>query len=196
MRRPRITIAGLLGFVVFIAVTSAALREATDLWDSGVFGVALLTLLVSVLLAVHRTDQGRAFWLGFAVFGWAYLVASLVPPVESRLPTTKGLAYLDSKLSDRVISVTWGLTTPGGTTNTGNAVQALAFSPDGKTLGANQSGTVRLWNATTGRLLAGPNGSSENFVRIGHSLMGLVMAFFGGCLSGRLYGQGADSTSG
>ena len=57
--------------------------------------------------------------MGFTLFGWAYLATSLAPPVEARLLTTKGLAYMDSKLSDRVIAVTWGVATPGGSTATG-----------------------------------------------------------------------------
>jgi hypothetical protein len=190
MRRIRFTIASLLGVVVFVAVAFAALREATDLWDSGVFNLTLLTLLSAVLLATHCTDRKRASWLGFALFGWAYLVASLVPPVESRLLTTKGLAYVDSKLSDRVIAVTFSVTTPGGSTTAGRAVQALAFSPDGKTLAVKSPGAVRLWNVTTGRPVAGPYGTTENFIRIGHSLIALVMGWLGGCLSRRLYAPG------
>jgi hypothetical protein len=190
MRRLRFTIGSLLGVVLFVAVAFAALREATDLWDGGVFSLTLLTLLSAVLLAIHCTDRKQAFWLGFSLFGWVHLGASLVPPVESRLLTTKGLAYVDSKLSDRVIAVTFSVTTPGGIMTTGRAVQALAFSPDGKTLAVKSPGAVRLWNVTTGRPLAGPNGSTENFIRIGHSLIALVMGFFGGSLSRCLYDRG------
>ena len=39
--------------------------------------------------------------MGFALFGWAYLGLSLVPSIESRLITTKALAYLDSKVPGR-----------------------------------------------------------------------------------------------
>jgi hypothetical protein len=202
MRRFRFTIGSLLGVVVFVAVAFAALREATDPWDSGVFSLVLLMLITAVLLAVHNKRRKRAFWLGFALFGWAYLGASLVPPVEPRFLTTKGLAYLDSKLSDRVTSYTLRVTTPGGSTTNGTAVQTLAFSPDGRTLAAaNRQGTVRIWSLATGRLLAGPYGTTENFVRIGHSLLALVMGFFGGVLSRRLYeknqidGQGESTGS-
>ena len=38
---------------------------------------------------------------------------------------------------------------------------------------------MRLWDAATGNLLAGPIGTSENFLRIGHSLLALVVAFLG-----------------
>jgi hypothetical protein len=94
MRRFRFTIAGLLTVVVFVAVGFAALREATDFWDSATFTLTVAALLVSILLAVHRARTKRAFWLGFAVFGSAYLVLTLLPSTEPRLLTTRAMDYL------------------------------------------------------------------------------------------------------
>jgi hypothetical protein len=185
MRRIRFTIGGLLAAVLFAAVSIAALRESTDLWDSGVFTAVLFLLLAALLLAVHRTGRQRAFWLGFALFGWAYLGASLVPQVESRLLTTKGLAYLDSKIPGRETTVTVRLALAN--TTGPNTVQTLAFSPDGQTLAASPQGKVRIWSLASGKLLAGPNGTTENFVRIGHSILALVLAFAGGRLSRWLF---------
>src|SRR5215472_6201067 len=125
MSRIRFTIASLLVVVLVVAVGFAALREASDLWDSGAFTLTLVVLLVSILLAVHRTESRRAFWLGFALFGWAYLGLSLVPSIEPRLLTTKALAYLDSKVPGRSVGV-------------------LAFSPDGKYLATSGQGHVGL----------------------------------------------------
>src|SRR4051812_38701620 len=99
MRRPRITIASLLGIVAFVGVAFAALREPTDAWDATLLGLTLLVLITSALLAVHRTGERRAFWQGFALFGWAYLVASLVPSIESRLPTSKALVAVRAMLA-------------------------------------------------------------------------------------------------
>jgi hypothetical protein len=189
MRRFRFTIASLLGVVVFLAVAIASLREATDLWDSGVFTATAGLLLASVHWAVHRTGLRRAFWLGFALFGWAYLVASLVPPVESRLLTTKALAYLDSKVPGRNAIFTLTLSAPGGTVTANNAAQGYAFSTSGGTLTANQPGAVRFWSAGKGNILAGSNGTSENFVWIGRSLFALIMAFFGGHLSRMMHAK-------
>ena len=101
MSRPRFTIAGVIAIVAFMAVGLAALRGADDAWDGGLFGLTALTLLMAVLLAIHRRGARRAYWLGFTMFGWVYLVMSLVPPIEGRLPTSKGLAYLDSKVPGR-----------------------------------------------------------------------------------------------
>ena len=140
MRRPRFTIAGLLGLVLGLAVGLAALRQASDVWDGLVFGGTLAVLLASVLLAVHRDGSRRSFWLGFALFGWVYLGASLIPPIEARLATTRALIFLDSKVLDRVApsvkspsvysvssSVTTSPASPGGQVTLGPATAVAVF---------------------------------------------------------------------
>ena len=107
MKRPRFTIRSLLASVVFLAVGLAALRGASAAWDSSVLGLTLVVLLASVLLAVHRTGAARAYWLGFALFGWTYLVLAEIPGIGVRLPTTRTLIYVDSLISNRSDSVTF-----------------------------------------------------------------------------------------
>jgi hypothetical protein len=177
MRRFRYSIAGLLGLVLFVAVAFAALRQADALWDSALFSLTLGLLLASVLLTIHRTGRKRAFWLGFALLGWTYLIATLIPPVESRLLTTTGLAHLDSMIPRRDPAVR--------RLSRYRDPVVYAFSADGQTLATNGPGTVRLWDYSTGRLLAGP--SSDVFMRIGHSLLALALAFVGGQLSRGLF---------
>jgi hypothetical protein len=198
MRRFRISIAGLLGVVLFIAVALAALLASTPAWDSGTLGLTSLSLLTAVLLAVHRTDRRRAFWLGFGLFGWAYLVASLIPPIGSRLPTTIGLAFIDSKIPGRQTSwVVPLLPYPGTYTNTyvASPVQGYVITPQANDLSTSIQNNVWLWDTTTVKLLAGPNGTTENFIRIGHSLLALVLAFVGGHLSRYVYGRGREDRS-
>ena len=98
MRRFRFHLGTLVILVLVLGVGFAALRESNEIWDSSIFSITLGVLLISILLAIHRTEKRRAFWLGFALFGAAYLGLSLVPSIESRLITTKVLAYLDSKV--------------------------------------------------------------------------------------------------
>ena len=98
MRWFRFNIAGLIVFILICGIAFAALKESSDLWEHGVFSVTLLAFVTSVLLAIHRTGPRRAFWLGFALFGGCYLGLSMIPPVESRLVSSQGLAYLHSKL--------------------------------------------------------------------------------------------------
>jgi hypothetical protein len=196
MRRVRFRISSLLITVVLAAIGFAAIRESDDRWDSGLFSLILLSLLMSVLLAIHRPRSRRAYWLGFAIWGSSYLVLSLIPSIEPRLMTTKGLVHLDSHLPGRSIS---GLTirlVATGTGSTARQVSQVAFTPDGTRLAVSSPGQLKLWDVTTGKPLGGWNGTSENLVRIGHSIVALLAALLGGCVSRRLFGGQEAQASG
>jgi hypothetical protein len=187
MRRFRFHIGTIVILILVLGISFAALRESNEIWDGGVFTLTAGVLLTSVLLAIHRTESKRAFWLGFALFGAAYLGLSLVPSIESRSITTKALTYLDSKVPGRTqtfFTVRLNGTSPG---NLCNQVSSVAFSPDGRQLATSSLGTVKLWDATTGRLLSGWAGTTENFVRIGHSPLAILIGWLGGPLSRRLW---------
>jgi hypothetical protein len=186
MRRIRFNISTLVVLISVFGIGFAALRESNEIWDSGIFTLTVGVMLISVLLAIYRSDARRAFWLGFALFGSSYLALSLVPPIESRLLTTKGLAYLDSKVPGRPFFVNVRLKSTSSRARS-NQLQAVAFSPDGNQLATTNQGQLRIWDATTGRLLGGWGGTTENFVRIGHSLLTLLAAWFGGLFSRRLW---------
>jgi hypothetical protein len=170
MKRIRFNIASLLGDILVIGVGFAALRESSDLWVSSLFTLTLAALLISILLAIHRTEKRRAFWLGFALFGSTYLGLSLVPSIDSRLITTKALTYLDSKVPGRPLDIYPTLP------------ELIRFANDNR-LNINRPEIVTLTNVS---LLGGWSGSSENFVRIGHSMFALLVGWLGGRLSRRL----------
>ena len=146
IRKLRFNIASLLGVILVLGVGFAALRESSELWESGVFTLTLAALLMSILLAVHRGESRRAFWIGFALCGWIYLGLSLVPSIEPRLITTKALAYLDSIVPGRSpAGYTIQLAGSGsGSGSPSNQVQSIAFTAVG-----NQRAVL------TGRLLGG-----------------------------------------
>src|SRR3954469_26027133 len=70
----RVSIAGCMAAVGFLALGSAALTHPSELWAS-----ALFTLAVTLLCwaSAAATVRRRPFWVGFAVFGWVYLILSL-----------------------------------------------------------------------------------------------------------------------
>jgi len=176
MKRIRFTIASLLVVVLFVAVGFAALREASEIWDSGLFSLMLGVLLISILFAVHRHESKRAFWLGFAIFGWIYVGLSLVPSVEPRLITTKALTYLDSNF---ITGQIWG-NVPDNQKEHTIAAPFEGFIVKKR----NQDGLLMTYYTS---LLAGGGGTTENFVRIGNSLLTLFMAWLGGQLSRYIY---------
>jgi hypothetical protein len=184
MKRIRFNIANLLVTILVLGVGFAALRESSDLWDNGVFTLTNGVLLISILLAVHRTEPRRAFWIGFALFGWVYLGLAFVPSIESRLITTKALAYLDSKVPGRS-TVLYHVINTG--TGSRTVTPQVTWAVGGIRTATAGQGQVRVWVVATGKLLSGRSGTTENFIWIGHSLFALLAAWLGGQLSRRLY---------
>ncbi len=72
--RPRISIAALLAGMVPIAVGLAALADPTAFWEGTVFVLTLLALFTGVVGICYRRGAGRAFWVGFSLFGWGFFV--------------------------------------------------------------------------------------------------------------------------
>jgi hypothetical protein len=202
MSRFRFTIRGIVWLVVFLGVAIAALRESNDAWDCGVFGLTLLILLTAVLLAIHRRESHRAFWLGFVLFGGVYLLLSLMPPIESRLPTTKLLAFLEAKVPgrDRTFSVVFTTSSPsngftvgsGGSVNSGtfilNTPPTAANPAPAPAPATNPAGDWVIDTTNLTRIFASPTATTENFVRIGHSLTALLLALVGASLSRWIHG--------
>ena len=90
----RFSLAALLAIVTMAAVGCAALVEATDVWRQATLTLTVLILLTAALVAlVGRGQRGAA--VGFALFGWSYLVLAFV----------SGLGLRDDLLTDK--SITW-----------------------------------------------------------------------------------------
>ena len=185
MKRFRFNIGTLVILVLVLGISFAALRESNDIWESGVFTVTLGLLLVSILLAVHRTGSRQAFWIGFALFGAAYLGLSVVPSIETRLVTTTALAYLDSKVPGRPTVPPRYIVTLIAIGAVNNQVSNGTVRMGGIQTATAVQGQVRLWDVATGKLLGVWSGTTENFVRIGHSLFALLAGWLGGQLSRR-----------
>ena len=195
MRRIRFNIASLLVIILVLGIGFAALRESNDLWDSGVFTLTLGILLFSILLAVHRTESRRAFWLGFAIFGWVYLGLALFPSIQPRLITTKALAFVDSKLPRSFLELDGNYDLFVANASQPNAL--VINKGDGDWIAdvtAAGSNPTRFTNILAGQSLAG-FGPTEYFVRIGHSLFAVVSEFLGGQLSRYLYRMSRQTTS-
>ncbi len=96
-RRVPITIAGLMVGVAFGSLGLACLMYASSSWAKAALSVALGILTLAILGVILRRGERRAYWTGFAVCGWMYLVLSDSPwlsaSIRHRLVTTEVLSW-------------------------------------------------------------------------------------------------------
>ena len=70
MRKIQYNLVTLFAATALIAVVLAALGSGDWFWARVLFTVTLALNLAAVLAAIYRTGSTRAFWIGFALFGW------------------------------------------------------------------------------------------------------------------------------
>ena len=99
----RFSLATLMSVVAVAAFIVAALRFASAFWASAAFTLSVAVLLFSLLAVVFRRDASRAFWVGYLLFGWAYLAIVFGPwfssNVRDHLLTSKILGYTHNKIA-------------------------------------------------------------------------------------------------
>src|SRR5262245_38884415 len=62
-----------MGIVIVGGLGMAALKIATVFWTNAAATLVLLLLLTGVAGAIFSRGDDRAYWSGFALFGWVYL---------------------------------------------------------------------------------------------------------------------------
>jgi hypothetical protein len=77
MRFVRFSIAGLMGAVLTAALGLTALRSASETWAGAALLLTCGVLGLAVVGVVSRAADERAWWLGFALFGWGYLALAI-----------------------------------------------------------------------------------------------------------------------
>jgi hypothetical protein len=87
MRGPQTTIARLMGTILAVGVIIAALREATESLTFVAFLSGLIVFADATFRACLGPREGRAWWTGFALFGWVHLALGASKEVYGYLPT-------------------------------------------------------------------------------------------------------------
>ena len=80
--RFQFSLAVAFGATTIASITIAALCRGDWFWARVMFSVTLGLFLAAILGALYRTGVNRAFWIGFAVFGWAYILLAFVPSLR------------------------------------------------------------------------------------------------------------------
>ena len=171
----RPSLAGLALFIAVVGLGLASLRMPSRAGAEVWFGMTALALALATLVAFERPPGRRGFAAGFAVFGWSYMVMSLLPESRAELPTSRPLAILEKQISGE-----WRM-----------GVQFLEI--DMQAFPARQRGLYWEPVATSRGGIPARLEIDEvqpEFRRIGHSLLTLLLAALGGavgdtCLSRR-----------
>jgi hypothetical protein len=167
MRAIRFPIAGLMGAVMVVALGLAALRNGTETWAGVTFLTTCAVLCLAIVGIVCRDGAKRAWWLGFALFGWGYLLLAFWSPVE--LPTMALLDAIGTRLGAQVKF-------SGGMGGMGGGMRSIGG-------GLMSAG---LWAGGFGGGLGAP--PSRAHQQIAHSLWALVAALLGGILARAIFG--------
>jgi hypothetical protein len=191
MKRPRVTIGGLLTLVLFLAIGLAALKAANPYWDSALLGLTLALLAASALLAIHGRGARRAFWLGFMLVGSGYFWASREPTLVPRLPTTLALssafnAMLAGKLAGQ--ATVWTTTVSNGVNDT-IKFSSLSTKPQP----ASFKTYIEADNIVVYRNSSASSPTWESFTSIGNSLFALLFAAIGGYASRTIHFREASA---
>ena len=79
VEQPRTSIAGMMAAICIVGVGVAALARPSALWASGIYSAVAALLLVAVVSAANSKGRRRAFWSGFAAFGWGHQFLAFWP---------------------------------------------------------------------------------------------------------------------
>lgn len=75
----RVPILAIVLVVAACAIAFTALRTASRPWHDATYTFTVFLLLIAVLASRYRRGGERAFWFGFAVFGWGFFLLGYVP---------------------------------------------------------------------------------------------------------------------
>jgi hypothetical protein len=145
MTRLRFTLAQLMAIVLYLAFGFAALRNADEFWASATYTLVIVMIAGALVGSFARSGRARMPWVGFAVFGWTFLLISHLPGW-----TIGGIGF--GPIPKPILLIEWGIArlqpyvypSPGGRDLT--SYEQVSYS-----LGVVLFGLV---GAVVGRLLA------------------------------------------
>ena len=181
--RFRFSLRELLGFTALAALGCGGLLHPSEYADSFAFTFTVIALFVAVLGAIAKRGSARMFWLGFAVAGWGYLwVAHWAdedhPYFAGWQLQTSGPLLTTKLLRAACVRLHPPPAPPGPGTGMFSVAPEQSNVPFAPTLlvGANSVVSAVSYESTV-----------TAFMRIGHSLWTLLIAYLGGRLTCYFY---------
>jgi hypothetical protein len=211
MPKLRLSIGTILKWIALLGIGFAALKNSSQWWANGLL-LGDVCLCVFALMSIgYRSGARRAFWIGFALFGWAYLILAFAPGVREmakpHLVSTKLLQKMvpEVEMFAFVVSLNGTVTGSGSTSTVGpwtvNGVMQTN-SPATITLRSTSGSTGPAWGGSgttappyilTADAPIGPNGPV--FHRVGHALCVVLAGIIGGGIALLLFATRRRSPS-
>jgi hypothetical protein len=178
MSRIRFSMTSAMLAIAFIALSLAGLRHEGTSWTRLLFMGVFFTMIVSILFAVYRKGDRRAFWLGFALVGWGFLLFTYVLPNVSMVGDMSSLANgfalrLQPRLGSQV-----AMTVPTTTSAFGSGSMGMMSG----TSGLGMIGTV--WMGPT----------FEQVLTVCNAWLTILFALAGGFVARHIAGQDRRTT--
>ena len=182
----RFSLRWLFGVVSFAAVSCGLLIYARPILVSVTLSTVLVVLLTAITAAISNSGDRRAFWTGFALFGFAYIwlifgnwqMPNGSDHPRNHLLSTTVLTWLYS-IAPATQTTTTMVQSPGAMPGMGMSGPMMPASMGGGMMPGAGSGmamtTVAMppdWNA---------------FMTTGHSLFALAFACVGGLIAGSCF---------
>ncbi len=213
MSRFRFSLASMMGAVVVVALTFAALRSYSEIWSQSFFTLTTCVLLLAIPAAVYGREGSRAFGLGFALVGIGHWLLGWAPgmtnEMQNRLITASITDYLQPKLQRQQQApagpgASMGLGgAPAGSGGAGGGARGGAGGLGGQggspgmaggAGGQSAGGSFSVFGTPGGKAITLIVGPSRNQVwRILHSLLTLLFATAGGVLTRIIYLKNSTS---
>jgi hypothetical protein len=197
----RFSIRQLLLGTALVAIACVALRSASPTWVAALLGLTLLALAAAVPLAIFRQGADRAWWFGFALFGWLYMLLlgyswSLDPntlqsnplgPYSLATTQLSGSGYRWMHAAASVPPTPYYVPATTGSVPIGYPVTTLApgLPPSGAGYASpvyattnGQAFSFYIGPATATPTFDGP--SHDDFVNVAHAFWAILIALCGG----------------
>jgi hypothetical protein len=173
---PRFSIRHLLTATALVALGCLALLKSSALLAAAMMASIALSLVAAIILAIYRTGDARAFWLGFSVVGWIYLLlcyGPLFPENNSPFGSTRSATgQLATLLYDRIHSSAAAQLTIESATTFVTLTTSNPLPPNALPTPPTPGWPVTL-QVATGR-------DRVDFLNVAHALWALLIAFSGG----------------
>jgi hypothetical protein len=186
-----------------VGLGCVALRNASDVWAAAMLGLVVLVLASAILLAIFRSEARRAFWIGFATFGWLYVLLlafgwSLDPNNGPDNPLRP-----HNLVTTRISNACYHWLYDAAFARYYSAQQSSMGGMSGGMMGSGMGGLGPMTGYGSGMmpgsgsmpLLTAPPGPAQHeFANVAHSLWAILLATLGGCLASWLYATKREPT--